>query len=469
MVFSLRILLAPALAALCLGLSACKSFNDRADTIVAAYQVHDMARATTKVNDMVKEYSSGRDALLWRLEQGSVLRGAGDYQGSIAAFDEADRMASEYDEKAKVSIGTEAAAALTNLTMFPYEGHDADRIMMNTYKALDYLQLGNPDAARVELRRAYERQSEAVTRNAKRIEKARQEADAKKDEYDASRTQEDPGFRQALDTNYAKVNGMAVYGNYVNPFAEFLSAVYSLYYAVDASDREKAVTSFRRLTQMLPAQSYLKADLAQAEAVAQGGELKDLTYVIVEGGLGPHREQIRIDLPIFLIGGQVDYVGAAFPRLEFNDNYPGALAVTVGSQTLQSEQLASIDAIVAEEFKNDLPAIITRTLVASGIKAAAAYAANRATKDNQIANILTRITATVYQIVMNEADLRTWRTLPKEFQYCRFETPADRRITVRLLGNPQPREVVLAPGKLNVVLVRAASAQAPAMISQFAH
>ena len=33
-----------------------------------------------------------------------------------------------------------------------------------------------------------------------------------------------------------------------------------------------------------------------------------------------------------------------------------------------------------------------------------------------------------FQIAVNIADTRTWTTLPKEFQICRFPTPADGKI-----------------------------------------
>lgn len=52
--------------------------------------------------------------------------------------------------------------------------------MLNTYKALNYLQLGEPTKARVEFNRVLQRQEEAVELNKARVEKA--EAAAAKDE-----------------------------------------------------------------------------------------------------------------------------------------------------------------------------------------------------------------------------------------------------------------------------------------------
>jgi len=60
-------------------------------------------------------------------------------------------------------------------------GYAYDKVMMNAYKALNYIQLGDRDAARVELNRALQRQRDAVADNAKRIEAAQEEAKAAKD------------------------------------------------------------------------------------------------------------------------------------------------------------------------------------------------------------------------------------------------------------------------------------------------
>jgi hypothetical protein len=96
-----------------------------------------------------------------------------------------------------------------------------------------------------------------------------------------------------------------------------------------------------------------------------------------------------------------------------------------------------MDAVVGKEFKDELPAVITRTLIAAGTKAGLAYAANRATqsRDNGWINILTRVATTVYQYATNHADLRTWRTLPKMIVVCRFPTPEDGAVTLTSPGH----------------------------------
>lgn len=66
----------------------------------------------------------------------------------------------------------------------------------------------------------------------------------------------------------------------------------------------------------------------------------------------------------------------------------------------------------------------------------------------------------------NIADTRAWRSLPKEFQYARLATPADRQLT--LTAGTATTTISLEPGSVNVVYVKSTSAAAPLLVSQFA-
>jgi len=68
---------------------------------------------------------------------------------------------------------------------------------------------------------------------------------------------------------------------------------------------------------------------------------------------------------------------------------------------------------------------------------------------------------------MNQADLGTWTTLPKEFQFCRIPTPADRKIELDppYLGRKTP--VVIDEGVVNVVWVKSVNRNSPLSVMQF--
>jgi hypothetical protein len=112
-----------------------------------------------------------------------------------------------------------------------------------------------------------------------------------------------------------------------------------------------------------------------------------------------------------------------------------------------------MDRVIRQEFHHELPVTVIKTLIAAGTKATAAYGLNQATRDEETLNALVRIATTLYQYSVNQADLRTWGTLPKQFQYARFRTPADRRLALRAAGR-SAGEIELLPGRVNVVYVK---------------
>jgi hypothetical protein len=146
-----------------------------------------------------------------------------------------------------------------------------------------------------------------------------------------------------------------------------------------------------------------------------------------------------------------------------------------------------MDSVIATDFKNELPVVIAKTVAATVTKAAAAYALNRAANNQDaLAGLFTQIATAAYQMAVNIADTRTWTTLPKEFQVCRFPTPADGKIElstangikmpVTLLSGDAAKtqlasntaEATLnASSLINVVYVKSITAGTPLLVSQF--
>ena len=80
--------------------------------------------------------------------------------------------------------------------------------------------------------------------------------------------------------------------------------------------------------------------------------------------------------------------------------------------------------------------------------------------------VAAKIAMAAYQAAVNISDLRTWTTLPKEFQVCRIPTPPDRKIELATTNGGQTKTVTVAEGTYNIVYVRSISASGPLLISQ---
>jgi len=94
--------------------------------------------------------SSRSDRLLYLMERGLLLHLQGDYRQSNATLEEAEQLSEELFTK---SVSAGVASFLINDNVITYDGADYELVYLNYYKALNYLALGELDAAGVEARR----------------------------------------------------------------------------------------------------------------------------------------------------------------------------------------------------------------------------------------------------------------------------------------------------------------------------
>jgi len=499
-------------------LAGCASYDQQTAAVSQSNKAGDLASAVAAVDRQAAGKDNSKDEIIFRLEQGTVLRTAAlaeptqvpDFRPlppkpakdqpapeplppltaaetrqhyakrSIEAFDQAEERVNKYEEEAKAKIGSEIGAALTNQANQPYRGRSYDKVMMNTYKALNYLALGDRDRARVELNRSLQRQRDAVAENEKRIAAAQDDA-AKaakgelKDEsgksaaYDSQKALNDPktgpALQAALDQSLAP---MKAYGDYVNPYSVFLDGLYFSVLGSDGSDWERGRKSLERVAQMVPENPYIRDDLNAATHAAEGKPVTGVTYVIFETGTGPSRESVRVDIPTFLVTSKLAYVGAAFPKLVYNGDYLASLAVSAGGQQVNTATVASIDSVIANDFKNAWPAIVTRTMITTATKAIVQAVVQKQAEDRggMWGGLAASLIMSGVNAATNIADTRNWNSLPKEIQYARLATPADRTLT--LTAGSTTRTITLEPGDVNVVYVKSTSTTAPVFVSQFA-
>lgn len=467
--------------------SGCQTYEQQ-NKVIGFWHQGDLTNAVAEATKEADANADNKDAIIWRLEQATTLRAAGKYEESNTAFDQAQVKIDGYSQKAKVRVGQEAGALLSNQANLDYEGRSYDGIMLNTYRALNYLALGQVDNARPEIIRAYQRQQDAVDANKRRIQKTQDEAAKDKDNAKINKAEQNPHFQAQLQNSMTNINDIQVYGDYVNPFTVYLDGLYFMVNAADASDLERAHKSLERAVSFVPDNEYVKQDLATADDLVNAKPLLPTTYVIFETGCAPERDQVRIDIPIIV--SKVSYVGAAFPTIKPQGNYQHVLTVTADGTNYNTQIICSMDSIVTLDYKNELPVVITKTIAATITKAVAAYAANQAAQQagGDLAGLFMQLGTAAFEMAVNIADTRTWTTLPKQFQICRFPTPADGKIdlstpnnmkmSVTLMGvtngskidltSTNSVQASLQTGSLvNVVYVKAITGSTPLLVSQF--
>jgi len=489
-------------------LSGCSTYTTQSSDFRSSWNSGQLAAASAEVDQKAEKNANNQSTVVWSLEQGAVYRAralenrppatpaaapamalgpAGAEPSlpydiemtkkSVDAFNWASDRIITYDEQAKAKVASEAGAILTNQANTSYRGRASDRIMLEAYQALNYLKLGQPDNARVALNKVLQHQRDAVETNSKRIEEAQAKSVEAKEgkaadeqgktaSYDADKAMQDPkvaGTLQEIDTELE--TNVRPYEVYVNPFAVFVDGLFFMTYGEDASDLERARKSIERVAAMEPESSFIKEDLALAEGLAYGKKPDGLTYVIFETGSAPYLDQLQIPIPLFLVTDKVQYTQCALPRLKRVPDYVPAASIAIEGKTLDTQLLCSMDSVLAREFKNEWPAVLTKSIISAGVKGLIQYQVNKELKDQGgTAQLIGMLATSIYTATTTIADTRSWTTLPKQFQYARFQTPQDRIVTIAAGGAPQT--IALEPGKVNLVYVKSIAPGLPTLISQ---
>jgi len=391
-----------------------------------AYQNGDVASAATQITAYRKQVGNNQHAVIALLESGSILQAANDLEASSAALEEAEAKFETLDDNQAGRAGDEVLSALTNPQEVAYLGKPYDRVMSPIYRAINLMAAGSTAEARQAFFASQNWQARAINHYEKLID----EADAEltdKQKKQSKRVQEDEQLQQKLQDIYGDLDIYEAYEGYSNPFADMLFAVYLMGTQTDRSDGELARNHMRRVAGMNPGNTFVAGELDRADDASKGNKQAPAVHVFFMTGTAPSRSEINIGLPLFLVvgGGNLNYAGVAFPQLEFNDRYVKRAVVKSRGEKVETQLIADFDRIVGAAFKADLPVQITRTIVGAIAKASAAYGINKAAQgENDTVHTIAQIATFLYQAAQNQADKRTWATLPKQVQYARVPIPA---------------------------------------------
>ena len=136
-----------------------------------------------------------------------------------------------------------------NQSMATYRGTPNERILMSTMQAINYMELGDMESARIELNRAHDWQQDAELRYAKEIEREQAKiAEEAEDEALETETDEQSGLPTSVASHYAYLQDLRGYGAYRNPFPSHLRGVFLLARGADigCGARSAACWSVRR-------------------------------------------------------------------------------------------------------------------------------------------------------------------------------------------------------------------------------
>ncbi len=400
------------LATAALALAGCATdYVSRTQGVRQAYESYDHAGALTRLEEEGKR-ERDRDGLLLLMDKGMVLHADGQYAESNRVLEEAERLADGLDV---VSVSEETAALLTNERRRAYRGEDYERLMLNVLKALNYAALGEDDAALVEVRRMNERLRVMIAEEKKPYQ---QLAIAR---YLGGALWEDEGNWDSAFIDYWEAYGR-------QPGLGHLAGA-----VMRVAKRAGREEQYQQLKAAFP-------DVDDAPLAPGEGEV----LVVVEAGLSPQKDSTRranpsdasnlLVVPVFKDRGQ-----------------PGPAQVSVSAeQSVPTVTVTSVRDVAHHHLNDRIGRYLAKSFAATATKAGVAAGAGALTRSAEVGLL------TFYLLTLtNEADLRSWLSLPAEFQLARVKLPAGaHEVRVDSRGKTTVHPVEVEAGRISVIVVR---------------
>jgi hypothetical protein len=352
--------------------------------------------ARNYVEEHAKDYGK-RNRLLYLLDRGMFAFSTGEFREAISSFTEAEQLMSELYT---ISLSQEATTFIVNDNAAPYRGEDFESVMVNLFLALSYANLSEIDEALVEARKV---DSKLTAIN---LQYAENEQNAYREDpfvrllmgilYEMGQTSTDLNdayisYSKALqgyDSEYQRF-GVA----FPEPLVENLLSVASF----------MGRTELRTVQQRFP--SYRFVSRADRKEMAE-------VYVLHLNGRTPIKQENVI----------AQVVKVAFPSYE---KIPGRIVGArlhalpeLGKQQFVADFKVGepIGGIAIENLQNRRVRIYAKTLARVTAKYLAVRKAQREAADQfgGWAGLFTKVTGDILIFMSEQADLRSWRTLPEE-------------------------------------------------------
>lgn len=394
------------------------------------------------------------DVIYTGLNAGLMARNCGDYNVSNYFFDAAEESYKvDVDlEDAGSKAGKTIVSTVLSDTLFDYDGSLYERIMVNVYKGLNFMELNDFENARVEFNRALLRQDKAKEYFAAQIEKGRSEIEKAK---------KDPNYKENMK-NAEQANAhydslfqeFSVSEIFTNPYATYMASVF---FFID-KDYINAADKFREIVIARPKDknfaSINKIFKHRANSVKKSNE----TYIffIYEDGLGVEKDSFDLTIPFLIDLNKQQFASTSitFPTLKKRTQSYGSLNIN----GVQTHEIANFDNIIATEFKTKLPGIITQTISQGIVKTVI----NAAVAKNDPTGGFLSLGASIVTAYITKSDVRSWTGLPKTAQVAVLKN--DGKFELRT-----PDNAILKSGEIDknrdaIVFVRSFNAQSAPQI-----
>ena len=395
-------------------LAGCATFSDTFGVIESHLAAGQFDQA---LEALERQSHRSRDRVLYLLNKAMLQRMRGDYAASNQAFEEAKTL---MNQLYGASISEHTLSFVINDATRSYTGEEYEQVLVHLYAALNYLEMGDPGAARVE---------------ALQVDvKLREVAERLPDSYYA----EDAFARYLTGLIYEDLG-------------EWSDALIAYRKAYEAYTKQQPHTyvdvppflkyDLLRLTERQGLTAEMekykaKFDIDQWPGAREQEQLGEVVFIL-QNGLAPI---LREQSSAVVDPGSGHLIRISLPYFESRPSPVTDVQLSAGEHRSTAALVENIDAIARSHLQAKMPAITARTIARQVVKSKIAKEARRSagqqsdSKDALAAAIFS-IGVEIAGFITERADTRSWVTLPRDIYLARLALPPGQHtVRVELYG-----------------------------------
>ncbi|MBI5626600.1 MAG: hypothetical protein HY935_05290 [Nitrosomonadales bacterium] len=407
-------------------LTGCATYSD---SFVAIERNLSARRYDAALQDIEKQADTKTDLVLYLLNKGMVLRMKRDFAGSNQALEAAK---TEMERLYAASVSENTLSFLVNDATVSYAGDDYEQVLVHLYMAFNYLELGQPNDARVE----------ALQVDVKLREIGENIPGNKFTEDALSRYLTGMIYEEMGEWSDAMIAYRKAYDAYRKYQVNYGVAMPDMlkHDLLRLAKRQGLMDEYAEYRQEFGIEPQREEGVPEQE-----GEL----VFVLNNGLAPvKREKVSgatAPPPSVMMDTASPHrqvappviVNIALPYYESRHNKVLNARVSVSGKQVSTQMMENIDAIARASLDSRMPAITARSIARAVSKVVIQESVDRAgrNRDNDAAELLSFLLVRVAAVATERADTRSWLTLPADVQMARLSLPpGSYSITIELFG-----------------------------------
>lgn len=369
--------------------------------------------------------------LLYYFEKGAVLSLGNALPDSQIAWRSADQMIVQREDTVPSApmkfinrFNREMGVMFVNDKLQRYDGYDYEKVMLTTQMALNQLSVDDFEGARTDIKKTHEREALIARERERQYEAVEEQAKA-----------------QGIKVHYKDLRGYPVAtldapsvielkNGYQSAFSHYLAGF--TYEAL--GERGLAAPGYRQAIELRPNVPFLEQALRDLDKPPAKADESDV-LIVVQSGLAPARASVKVLIPIQLNESLVIDAPISFPVMVPDAVTPAFDSIKIDGRKRPLSAINSVTDMATRTLRDDMPEIIESARFRANM--AAIGQANYNAQNPDKASLV--VTA---KDPFEEADTRTWRTLPDKTLVARLRLKkghhtitvpnADGALTVRI-------------------------------------